>query len=108
MSAHGHENEAAHAPSVTTKLFLMVWAALLVLTGIEVYLAYIQTPLLIMLTLLMGLSLGKSLLIIGYFMHMKYEKFSLVLTLFPMLVFCILMMFVMMPDATRALELRPR
>ena len=89
-------------------LFLVVWAALLVLTGIEVFLAYIHTPLVIMLTVLMGLSVIKAGLIIAYFMHLKYEKFSLFLVLFPMLVFCIMMLFVFMPDAQRALDFRPR
>ena len=87
---------------------LMVWVALLMLTGIEVFLAYIHTPLVIMLTVLMGLSVIKAGLIIAYFMHLKYEKFSLFLVLFPMLVFCIMMLFVFMPDAQRALDFRPR
>jgi cytochrome c oxidase subunit 4 len=107
MSDHAHVE--AHAPEgATTKLFLMVWAALLVMTGVEVYLAYIHTPLLIMLTALMGLSVVKATLIIAYFMHLKFEKFSLFMVLFPMLIFCILMLFVFMPDAQRALEFRPR
>ena len=98
-----------HAPEgATTKIFVMVWIALLVITGVEVFLAYIHTPLLIMLTVLMGLSVIKAGLIIAWFMHMKFEKFSLVMTLFPMLIFCILMLFVLMPDAQRALDLRPR
>ncbi len=105
MSEHGH-NEA-HAPVVTTKLFLMVWIGLLGLTMIEVLLAYEQTPLTVMLLLLIGLSVIKAAMIIGYFMHMKYERFSLKMTLFPMCVFCILMMFVTMPDAIRSLALRP-
>jgi caa(3)-type oxidase subunit IV len=107
MSDHAHVEQ--HAPAgVTAKAFMVVWIALLVLTGIEVFLAYIHTPLLIMLTALIGLSVIKALLIIGYFMHMKFERMSLVLTLFPMLVFCILMLFVFMPDAQRAFDLRPR
>jgi len=46
---------------------------LLVLTGVEVFLAYQNMELIRMLTLLMGLSIVKAALIIGYFMHMKYE-----------------------------------
>ena len=36
-----------------------------------------------MLTLLVGLSVIKAALIIAYFMHLKFERFSLFLTLFP-------------------------
>ena len=45
-------------------------------------------------------------MIIAYFMHLKFERFSLFLTLFPMLIFCILMMLVFMPDSMRAMLLR--
>ena len=48
------------------------------------------------------------LVIIAYFMHLKFERFSLFVTLFPMLILCILLLFIWMPDAQRALDLRPR
>jgi len=89
-----------------TRLFLVVWIGLLVLTGIEVFLAYIQTPLAIMLTVLMALSVIKAALIIAYFMHLKFERFSLFVTLFPMLIFCIGMLFVFVPDALRSIGMR--
>jgi cytochrome c oxidase subunit 4 len=106
METHAHA-DTAHVGG-TTRLFLLVWIGLLVLTGIEVYLAYVHTPPLIMLTALMGLSVIKAALIIAYFMHLKFERFSLFLTLFPMLILCILLLFIFMPDANRALEFRPR
>src|SRR6201987_4798643 len=53
--------------------FLWVWVALLMMTAIEVYLTYQNMPPVRMLTILMGLSLIKAALIIGFFMHMKYE-----------------------------------
>lgn len=105
MSQHSSE-EAVHVGG-TIKTFNTVWIALLVMTAIEVYLAYIQLPVLIMLVTLMGLSVLKAALIIAYFMHLKFEKFSLFLTLFPMLILCILLLFIWMPDAQRALSMRP-
>jgi cytochrome c oxidase subunit 4 len=91
----------------TTLTFSYVWIALLVMTGIEVFLAYEQLPTLIMLTALLGLSIIKAALIIAYFMHLKFEKLSLFLTLFPMLVLCIiLMMLIFMPDSLRSLHMR--
>ncbi len=38
----------------TTQSFIYVWVALLVMTGIEVFMAYEQVPTLIMLTALVG------------------------------------------------------
>ena len=96
-------DEAEHG---TIKSFTVVWIILLVLTAIEVLLAYLQVNPVIMLTILVGLSVVKAALIIAYFMHLKFERFSLFLTLFPMLIFCILMMLVFMPDSMRAMLMR--
>ena len=103
MSDHAEVVEHVGGTTVT---FLYVWVALLVMTGIEVLLAYEQVPTLIMLTSLLGLSIVKAALIIAYFMHLKFEKMSLFLTLFPMLVLCIILMLVFMPDSMRALSMR--
>src|SRR5947207_15382323 len=54
-------------------LFFWVWGALLVMTAIEVYLTYQNMEPGKMLTILMGLSLIKAALIIGFFMHFKYK-----------------------------------
>lgn len=91
----------------STGTFMKVWIALLAMTGIEVLLAYEQVPTLIMLTVLMGLSIVKAALIIAYFMHLKFEKLSLFLTLFPMLIFCIVLMLVFLGDAARIPNMRP-
>ncbi|MCS6951527.1 MAG: cytochrome C oxidase subunit IV family protein [Bryobacterales bacterium] len=103
MQAHSEQ-----AIAVTAKTFVWVWVALLAMTVVEVLLAYFHVPLLLMLTALMGLSVIKGALIIAYFMHLKFERFSLFLTLFPMLIFCILLLFIFMPDSFRLMELRPR
>jgi cytochrome c oxidase subunit IV len=103
MSAHEQVEEAEHG---TIKSFAVIWIILLFFTGIEVFLAYEQITPVIMLTALIGLSVIKAALIIAYFMHLKFERFSLFLTLFPMLIFCILMMFVFMPDSMRAMIMR--
>ena len=81
--------------------FMIVWVALLVLTGFEVILAYQHLPLNTMLGMLMTLSVIKAALIISWFMHLRYEKRGLVLTLMPALVFVIGMMFVAFPDSIR-------
>lgn len=103
MNTH---TEEVH-PTATVATFSKVWIWLLLLTGIEVFLAYKQVALLLMLTILVGLSVIKAALIIAYFMHLKFERFSLFLTLFPMLIFCILLMLVFLGDATRIPHMRP-
>ncbi|MBD0373572.1 MAG: cytochrome C oxidase subunit IV family protein [Pyrinomonadaceae bacterium] len=90
----------------STKLFMAVLGYLLGLTLVEVFLAYIHTPLHIMLTILMGLSIMKAALIMAYFMHLRFERLSLVITLVPMLVVCICLFFVFFPDSTRSSTLR--
>ena len=89
------------------KLYLMVWTALLVLTVLEVGLAYLHLALGVMLVTLMGLSLVKAALIIAYFMHLRFERVSLFWTLIPATVVCIALMAVFFADSFRLLELRP-
>jgi cytochrome c oxidase subunit 4 len=89
-----------------TRLFLNVLLGLLALTVIEVFLAYIHVPLQIMLTLLIGLSLVKAAMIVAYFMHLRFERMSLVLTLIPTLAVCICLLFIVFPDSFRAREHR--
>ena len=91
----------------TARLFMIVWGWLLVLTAVEVFLAYKQVSLHLMLTILIGLSIIKAVLIVAYFMHLRFERLSLVLTLVPMLVVCICLLLVFFPDSFRALALRP-
>jgi caa(3)-type oxidase subunit IV len=85
--------------------FFWVWGALLIMTGIEVYLGYQNMEPVRMLTMLMGLSLLKSGLIIGYFMHMKFEISRMKWLTMSSLVFCLAMMLVFLPDAYRLLHL---
>ena len=104
-----HTEEVEHISGARTSTFMYVWFALLALTGVEVFLAYEQIPVLIFLTALVGLSIIKAALIIAYFMHLKFEKLSLFLTLFPMLILCIcLMLLLFLPDSNRLMMMRPR
>jgi len=78
-----------------------VWITLLILTAVEVFLAYQHLPIKVMLVILMTLSIVKGSLIIAYFMHLRYERGSLAWTLMPALVFVIGMMFIVFPDSIR-------
>ncbi len=90
----------------TTKLFFSILMWLLILTGIEVVLAYFEVQIVLMLVILIGLSLIKAALIIAYFMHLRFERLSLVLTLIPALVICICLLLIFFPDSRRSKNLR--
>lgn len=90
----------------TTRLFLGILGWLLALTLIEVLLAYIEVPVHLMLTILVGLSLIKAALIVAYFMHLRFERLSLMLTLVPALVICICLLLIFFPDGQRSKTLR--
>ena len=103
MNAHAHADE--HFAG-SNKLFISIWVWLLVLTLVEIFLAYKPMSHVVMLTILLGLSIIKAALIVAYFMHLKFERLSLILTLIPMLVVCILLLFVFFPDSFRSAGLR--
>ena len=105
MSAHVEEHE--HFAG-SNKLFTSIWVWLVILTLIEIALAYKPMSTVLMLTILLGLSIIKAALIVAYFMHLKFERLSLILTIVPMLVVCILLLFVFFPDSFRSSDLRYR
>ena len=85
--------------------FFWVWGALLVLTAIEVYLAYERLQPIRMLTILMGLSIIKAALIIAYFMHMKFEMSRMRWVTMCSVTGCLVLMCVFFADAARILQL---
>jgi cytochrome c oxidase subunit 4 len=100
-----HTADAEHFAG-SNRLFISIWFWLLAITALEVFLGYIHLPLFYMLTILMGLSIIKAALIIAYFMHLRFERLTLVLTLIPALVICICLFAVFFPDSFRSLGLR--
>ena len=87
--------------------YFWVWGALLILTAIEVALGYKQvfSPLR-MLEVLLLLSVIKSALIIGYFMHLKFEIALMRWVLVLSVVTCfIIMYFFFFPDAHRIIKI---
>ena len=103
MTEHAHVEE--HFAG-SNKLFISIWVWLVVLTLIEIFLAYKPMPIHLMLIVLLGLSIIKAALIVAYFMHLKFERLSLILTIVPMLVVCIMLLFVFFPDSFRSAGLR--
>ena len=103
MSAHMEEE--THDAG-TTKLFVSVWVWLLALTAVEVFLGYVHFDLKMKLVILLGLSIIKAALIMAYFMHLRFERLSLILTLVPAMVICICLLFIFFPDSFRSSSLR--
>jgi cytochrome c oxidase subunit 4 len=88
------------------KLFSIVWGWLLLLTAVEIFLAYERVEVHLMITILLGLSLVKSALIMAYFMHLRFERLGLFLIIVPSIVFCICLMLIMFfPDSLRLTHL---
>ena len=94
MSSHDH-----------TKAYLMVWSGLLILTILEVILAYTSLAVAVMLVTLLLLSFVKTGLIVAYFMHMKFERRSLFWALIPATVCCIGLLSMFFVDSLRILQL---
>jgi len=106
MNIQAHAEEAHAGASVGTNC--AVWGGLVAITFLEVFLAYEELQPSVMLTILVILSVVKAALIMSFFMHLKYEKFSLVLLLIPATIFCLCMMFIFFfPDALRLLQMGP-
>ena len=103
MSAHAEEHE--HFAG-SNKLFSIIWLWLLGLTAVEVLFGYINLPVVYMLVILMGASIIKAALIVAYFMHLRFERVNLILTIVPALVICICLLLVFFPDSFRARHLR--
>ena len=99
-----HNMAAAHDENKAQ--YFWVWGALLVLTGVEVVLAYRQVfqPVR-MLEVLMVLSLVKAALIIAYFMHLKFEVPFMRFMLMAAIVACLCLMCIFFADAWRIVTL---
>jgi len=104
----GVEMEVAHGEhGGSDRQNIYVWAGLLGLTAFEVFLAYIQIPLTLMVIILMGASIIKAALIVAYFMHLKFERLSLILTIVPTIVVLLCLFAILFPDSFRLHNMRP-
>jgi cytochrome c oxidase subunit IV len=104
--AAAHAHEEAHAHGGTNRENVIIWGGLLFLTAVEVFLAYIHIQPILMLIILMLLSIVKAALIVAYFMHLKFERMSLVLTIVPTLIILFCLFAILFPDGNRLRHLR--
>jgi caa(3)-type oxidase subunit IV len=102
VDEHGHDE--AHGGS--NRENIIIWGALLFLTGIEIYLGYKHLDAILMLSILIGLSLIKAGLIVAYFMHMKFERKTFIYTVIPATIVLLCLFAILFPDGRRLRENR--
>ncbi|MBI3724973.1 cytochrome C oxidase subunit IV family protein [bacterium] len=105
-AAHAGEHDA-HAGPDHTKEYLQVFGALIVLTAIELAVAYVIQNKAVMILGLVVLALVKAALVGLFFMHLKYEhaswvptsriKWKYIILVPPVILACVLV-FLLMPD----------
>jgi len=85
---------------------LAIWIVLIAITGFQVFLASLRLPPMLLLLILAGLAVVQAGISMSYFMHLRYEKFSLVLWVIPaILIFTAIMLILFLPDAFRLLQM---
>lgn len=93
-----------HGPGM--KLYVVVWIGLILIVGLEVFLTSQQLSAGTLLASLLVLALVEAGLGVMYFMHLKYERPSLFWSLIPYLIFALVLMDHLWPDALRLMHQR--
>ncbi len=89
------------------KIYWVTWFWLLVLTVLEVSLVLVRPPKILLIVGLVTMALMKATLIVAYFMHLRWERLSLVyVVVTPMFLLAIVMLALMGPDALHVLYSR--
>jgi cytochrome c oxidase subunit IV len=94
-------------PQPGMRLYVMVWLGLVLIVAVEVALTMAHLPTNTLLAALLSLAVLEAGLGVMYFMHMKYERPVLFWSLIPSLVFVLVMMNHLWPDAHRLLRMKP-
>jgi caa(3)-type oxidase subunit IV len=94
-----------HSGGLTT--YLVVYVCILVLAGVQIVLAYQHTEGAQLFFRMLSVALVQAWLAVMFFMHMRTERRSLVLSLGLYTVFVLLMMNMIWSDSFRLLHMRP-
>ena len=70
-AAHGHGHDQPH---VSNRTYVLIAVVLAVITAVEVMVFYIEALRPLLVPLLLTLSAAKFLLVVGFFMHLKYDS----------------------------------
>jgi cytochrome c oxidase subunit 4 len=101
------------APAATSnensiKPFVGVWLAVIAVNLAELLVAWKMPDTRVLFGILMTLGLVAAGLVMAFFMHLKYERRSLVLSLVPVLIFVLFMTIEMFPDSSRLHKMHPQ
>jgi caa(3)-type oxidase subunit IV len=94
-------------PRPGMRLYVAVWIGLLLIVAVEVALTYAHLPAGTLLAGLLALAIVEAALGVMFFMHLRYERRALFWSLIPGLIFVLLMLNQVWPDAYRLLSLHP-
>ncbi|MFZ0433008.1 MAG: cytochrome C oxidase subunit IV family protein, partial [Candidatus Acidiferrales bacterium] len=92
-----------HDPAM--KAYVGIWIGLLCIAGIEVFLTYRGFSTHALLAVLLILAFFEAAIGLLYFMHLKYERRNLLWTLMVGIIFVLLMMNQIWPDAYRMISI---
>jgi heme/copper-type cytochrome/quinol oxidase subunit 4 len=87
------------------KFYCAVWLGLLCIAGAEVFLSYRGFPALTLLAILLILAFIEAVIGLLYFMHLKYDRPILLWSFVLSVVFVLLMMNQIWPDAYRMVSI---
>ena len=82
--------------------YMAIWAWLGGLTVLEVVVAYLHLPKVVMISALVGLAIAKATMVAMYFMHLRFERFSLGLIALTPPVLLVLLTVALYPDSLGA------
>lgn len=88
------------------KIYWRVWLQLLVITVAEIIVAFLPISHLLMASLFTIMALMKASLIAAYFMHLKFEKISLIYSIVLPLILIVALAAALIPDGSVALLMR--
>jgi cytochrome c oxidase subunit IV len=97
------ETAATHDPK--TGFYVGVWVGLLCIAGLEVFLTYRGLSAPVLLTSLLTLAVIESAIGMLYFMHLKFERRAMMWSILISIVFVLLMMNQIWPDAYRMVKI---
>jgi cytochrome c oxidase subunit IV len=75
-AAHGHGHAADHhgdQPHATSKFYWIIGIILAILTAVEVAVFYVEALAPVLIPILVVLSIAKFVLVVQYFMHLKWD-----------------------------------
>lgn len=99
-------NQVTKEKQTSYKVYWTVWFVLLILTVVMIFIGSASIARAVVVPLLLAAMLMKASLIGGYFMHLRFERLALVLTVVVGILFtAAALYFLIIPDGIRILKL---